>query len=805
MNNKTTIMMESLFEERASSSIKPTQALTIDQGYDNEGVEGSFANGGHTDDATPRLSGMAEPGALVDLWDGTTYLGQARANEKGEWFLDVPQLELGEHSIFASCGDETSDFFVFTVDAPTTPPGTQPLVIEQGYDDEGVEGTFMNGGHTDDATPRLSGTAAPNAVIKFYDNLQGYLGEAVADAKGHWTFDVPGSLLNGQHSIYGVAGDQSSDNFTFTVDAPTGTIEQGYDNVGTEGVFKNGDHTDDATPLLSGTAHPNAHLYFYDDSKGYIGEAYADADGRWSFQVPDALSLGTHSISAQADGQWLTGGAFVFTVDAPTVQPPVEQPLVITQGYDDAGACTGAFGNNGHTDDAHPRLSGTAGPNAVIDLYDSQQGYLGQVTADGKGQWFFDASLDALGKHTITAVSGDQSSNAFVFTLDAPTAQPDPQPLVITQGYDDEGAVGVIDNGGYTDDATPRLFGTADPDRVITLYDSKQGYLGQAYTDENSHWTFDVPNALPLGEHTITAYSGSLTSEPFVFTIGDATTQPPVPQAPVIEEGYDNEGTASIIKNGDHTDDATPLLSGTAKANATVSFYDSELGYLGKAVADENGHWTFEVHSDIGVHSITAESNGLSSEPFVFTVDPAPVFPTLPVIEHVYDNSGSGLSEISVYGHTGDSTPLLTGTAEPGALVSFYVYPLGHMGEVRADANGHWSFEIPQELGMGRYSVIPSVEGQLGAPFVFDVDAPEHAAPGVQSAEGLSANDMLSSGESDLFAAEHTQDVGHLALQDVEGGAMESATAQGANVSWHDVASLNGSLVLPNEHASAVM
>ncbi|WP_407251810.1 Ig-like domain-containing protein [Klebsiella pneumoniae] len=48
--------------------------------------------------------------------------------------------------------------------------------------------------------------------------------------------------------------------------------------------------------------------------------------------------------------------------------------------------------------------------------------------------------------------------------------------------------------------------------------------------------------------------------------------------------------TAADQRRADH--DATPVLSGTAEAGATVTIYDGST-VLGTAVADEDGHWRF--------------------------------------------------------------------------------------------------------------------------------------------------------------------------------------------------------------------
>ncbi|WP_241338834.1 Ig-like domain-containing protein, partial [Burkholderia cenocepacia] len=63
-------------------------------------VVGAIISGGSTDDATPTLSGTAEAGSTVSVYDGTTLLGTTTADPSGNWtFTPTTGLGEGAHSI----------------------------------------------------------------------------------------------------------------------------------------------------------------------------------------------------------------------------------------------------------------------------------------------------------------------------------------------------------------------------------------------------------------------------------------------------------------------------------------------------------------------------------------------------------------------------------------------------------------------------------------------------------------------------------------------------------------------------------
>jgi hypothetical protein len=132
-----------------------------------------------------------------------------------------------------------------------------------------------------------------------------------------------------------------------------------------------------------------------------------------------------------------------------------------------------------------------------------------------------------------------------------------------------------------------------------------------------------------------------------------------------------------------------------------------------------------------GAHSITytlTDAAGLESPesaPISFTVDTTA--PVAPVIGGVSDNAGPVTGTIADGDTTDDTTPTLTGTGEPGSVIT--VYDNGTpIGTAIADGSGDWSFTPAAPLGEGPHELTSTatdaagLEGPESAPISFTVD-----------------------------------------------------------------------------------
>ncbi|WP_213799427.1 Ig-like domain-containing protein, partial [Klebsiella oxytoca] len=145
------------FELTVDTVVTPVSDLQVTD--DVAGHTGPLASGDLTNDATPALSGTAEAGATVTIYDGDTVLGTVVAGEDGRWTFTPDALDEGSHSLSTTVTDkagnvsERSPAFELTVDTIVNPVSDLQVTDNAGED----TGTLNSGNVTDDDTPTLSG------------------------------------------------------------------------------------------------------------------------------------------------------------------------------------------------------------------------------------------------------------------------------------------------------------------------------------------------------------------------------------------------------------------------------------------------------------------------------------------------------------------------------------------------------------------------------------------------------------------------------------------------------------------------
>ena len=693
-------------------------------------ITGALSDGDTTDDNQPTFSGEAEPGSTVIVYDNGTPIGSVTADASGTWsFTPADPLVDGPHDFTTevvdgagnSSGQSDPTHIIIDTVAPAQPS------IDSIYDDVGsIQGELVNGGVTDDSQPTLSGKAEAGSTVSVFDNGE-KLGETTADASGNWTFTPAAPISEGPHDFSVTATDAAgntsvpSDVFSIVTDypAPANTGLVITDDVGAiTGALSDGDSTDDNQPTFSGEAEPGSPVIVYDNGTA-IGSDTADESGNWSFTPADPISDGPHDFTTEVvDGAGNSSGQSDPThiiIDTTGVS------VAITHVIDDVGSITGDITNGGVTDDARPEFQGTGKADSIVTIQDGGT-VLGSVVVGSDGTWSFTPSSDlAEGEHSISVTAVDKTGTvsdpvSFSFTVDT-TAPAQPS---IDSIYDDVGAIqGELVNGGMTDDSQPTLSGKAEAGSLVTVYDNGVE-LGSVTADASGNWSFTPAAPISEGPHAFTvdatdaAGNTSVPSDAFNI-VTDYTT----PSVPVIVSVFDAVGAVTgNLSQGSITDDAHPLISGTADAGSVVELYDGATK-LGSTLADASGNWTFQPSAALadGGHDITTKAiNAMGSisdpsNPFDFIVDTAPATP--PVITHLIDDAGTITGDIAQGGVTDDKRPDIKGTADANAKVSVYIDGT-LVGTTTADASGNWMVTPTSDLADGAHSVTAKSTNSMG-------------------------------------------------------------------------------------------
>ncbi|MBH5398275.1 right-handed parallel beta-helix repeat-containing protein [Bradyrhizobium sp. CNPSo 4010] len=138
------------------------------------------------------VSGTAEAGSLIKLYEGATLLGTATVASDGDWSVTTPNLKHGSHTFTATATDAAGN--TSALSQPIDPPigshgGTK--------DASAVEVTNVR--QHWDHTATIKGTADPNSEIKLYDGTTS-VGSATTDAAGKWSFQT--SDLSGKSHAF---------------------------------------------------------------------------------------------------------------------------------------------------------------------------------------------------------------------------------------------------------------------------------------------------------------------------------------------------------------------------------------------------------------------------------------------------------------------------------------------------------------------------------------------------------------------------------------------------------------------------
>ncbi|MEP8986066.1 Ig-like domain-containing protein [Enterobacter cloacae] len=696
----------------------PTAPAITDVIDDVDAHVGTVQNGGITNDARPTITGTAQDGTTVYLYDGTNPdpIGSAVVTA-GRWTIDFDSdLPQGEQRFRAVAEDRTGNRSPETGEWVIIVDSVDPLAptdIEL-WDDFGTPGLIANDGTTDDNTPTYRGKGEANGTA-IIDLGNGTTVRVPVDEKGNWSYTPAPALADGDYtwkvSIEDKAGNvgPASDPIHFIVDTSRNgvSISHVVDDQGDfVGNLGSGSHTDDTTPTVVGRATAGALVNVYVDGK-YIDSVRADAiTGAWQYTLSPALTAdATYKITASEDagaGESAQTAPFELTLDTRVPTGSLDRVA------DDVGLVQGDLANPAVTDDTTPTLYGKGVAGDVVFIYDGTR-LLDSVTVGPANTWNYTLPQQNNGTElSLTAVfqspTGVKSAPTAAWSLTIDTEAPNAP--AITGMYDDAGTL--IADGGRSRDTTPELRGTAEKNSLVKIYgpDSKEP-IASVYADANGNWTWTSPT---LSDAKYDFYvkaqdkAGNVSGESNHYGL-EVDTQA---ATPVILGAYDNvEGGIynGLVPNGGLSNDASMELRGTAEANSIIYIYNAyNDGVLDTVKADANGNWSWSrsvgntaagrphmfytiAKDDLGNVSGKSATYSLN----VDTVNNAPVITGS--WDDVQGGAYNGL--VGNGGVTNDRTLDLRGTAEAGSVV-YIINPAsgGVYGSVTAGVNGQWSFPL---------------------------------------------------------------------------------------------------------------
>ncbi|AWL93215.1 Ig-like domain-containing protein [Bradyrhizobium ottawaense] len=137
------------------------------------------------------VSGTAEAGSSIKLYEGTTLLGTATVASDGDWSVTTPNLKHGSHTFTATATDAAGN--TSALSQPIDPP------IGHGGTKDAATVEVTNVRQHWDHTATIKGTADPNSEIKLYDGTTS-VGSATTNADGKWSFQT--SDLSGKSHAF---------------------------------------------------------------------------------------------------------------------------------------------------------------------------------------------------------------------------------------------------------------------------------------------------------------------------------------------------------------------------------------------------------------------------------------------------------------------------------------------------------------------------------------------------------------------------------------------------------------------------
>ena len=820
-------------------------------------VTGPIKEGSTTDDDTPTFSGQqptSDKDATVNIYDRNSKtpdvpIATTTVGPDGKWSVDPSKLGDGEHNIYyevVSRGGNKSapssdfKFIVDTSNADVKFDHYEDHKLPDGFT-EPFE-TVTNNGLTNDPLGTLVGTAkGGSTVVVTYKDAQGNIvtvGSAVADeTTGEWriipTAPLPEGVVDMTVTATDKSGNAVSTPVRLTVDttppnAPVVSVTDDYGDV--QGPLASGQVTDDTTPTFSGEGEAGSKIVIKDAAGKVIGETIVQGEpgtkGKWSITTSE-LPEGEQTVEiTETDkaGNTSTATKFKLNID----KTPPSGMASLTGITDDTGSDPHDFKTNDDTlvytietsgvdENAGDtvwmrivRITHVTNPDGTVT--DGENVACDWVKAVGKnGVYKVDRTAAGLelpeGEYRVETMVKDAAGNHGAVNKQTVIIDKTPSPATVTiDGFEDN--VGpyqefVTVDSKKTDDTTPELKGTLKGaekgDRVhVTAVGPDGKIIDYGYatiTDDQGHWSLQVPDKTPLGEGKYTfkatvedQYGNNGNTSSFSLIV-DKTPPSATPELASIS---DDTGVPGDFITSDTTLIYTVKINGTLDPTDTVWIRVTPKGATPddsqwvKATRNPDGSGTYIVDND-------SAANQKVLQPGTYTVETAVrdeagnsvvtakdiVIATsgnTSAIVHINgfdDNEGAFQGFVSESGKsTDDRTPKLSGTIEgleAGDTVVIRVqYSDGTvrtLGTATVSSDGKtWVYQVTDTdaLRDGNYKFTAVVVNKVGTDgsmsnefdLTVDTQGPTDASAVLEAISddtGVSANDFITSDDTLIF------------------------------------------------------
>ncbi|HHZ9295348.1 TPA: Ig-like domain-containing protein [Enterococcus faecalis] len=546
------------------------------------------------------IKGTADANATVEIRNaGGAVIGTGTADGTGAFTVTIPAGEAGANETLTAVaknasGTESTPTTFQTPADPNTPVAT-PIV-------ETVTGSTTKG-------YEVKGTAEVGTTIEVRDAAGTVLGTATTGTDGKYTVTLDSGTATANQTLSVVAKNASgtesqpatattpADVTAPTVDNITGNSGSGYE--------------------ITGTADPNTTIEVRDPSGAVIGTGTSDANGDFTVTLPTGMTN---------PGDTLT----VIGKDNAGNESQPTEVLVPADATVTAPTVTGVTGNSV----AGYQVTGTADPNATIEIRDADGNVIATGTADGTGSFAVNLPAGtANANETLTALAKDPAGNTstpttFQTPADEVVAPPSVDKVTgnTTQGY--------------------QVTGTAELGTTIEVRATDGTVLGTATTG-------------PTGQYTVTLASGKATAKQTVNVVAKNDTglesQPTTAMTPA-------DVTTPTI--GDITGDSTTgyEITGTADPNTTIEVRNPDGTIIGTTTTDDQGNFTVDLPAGAAnpgdtLTVVGKDGDGNESQPTEVTV-PEDATVAAPTVTTVTGTTATGYQ--------------VTGTAEPNVTIEIH-------------------------------------------------------------------------------------------------------------------------------------